>query len=81
MLESSCTPSPHWVRRLELNPGSRTSQGVQGISGGRIYRLMDLRTESRFKHLMFSRMVECRPAPPCKCCSSHRTTTWLLSHR
>lgn len=64
-----------WLQHLPRSP--------RDVLVGRVatHRLMALKTESRFKHLMFSWMVERRLFPVCQCCSSHCTTIWLLSHR
>jgi hypothetical protein len=55
--------------------------GTASVCGGVTHPRMVLRAESRFRHWMFSRMVERKPSPTGQCCSNHCTTTWLLSHR
>lgn len=65
------------VKSRVLYPGGGGGVGRCGTTHFRIV----LRTESRFRYLMFSRMVERKPSSSCQCCSSHLTTTSLLSHR
>ena len=78
------------TRVAALGPGDRTRvlvtnagvvRGRGGGGGPATHPRMVLRAESRLRHVMFSRMVECSPSLACPCASSHCTTVWLLSHR
>ena len=76
------------TRVAALGPGDRTrvlvtNEGEVGVGRGgpATHPRMVLRAESRLRHVMFSRMVDCSPSLACPCASSHCTTVWLLSHR
>lgn len=80
MLDWSGRSGLRWLETILVPIVADKSGGGEGARAA-THPLMVLRAESRFKYLMFSRMVERSPSPTCQCFSSHCTTVWLLSHR